>query len=607
MEKKTKNRLFGVALLAGAILTLSSCNSFCSDADTSNFMFGYDGLNTTLFETQNQGIEYIKDTFVAQSNFDKEIENDFSESQIYVSVYNESTKKYEEKKLSEAGNEVFGQINSNLYYLKVRDITAKEVTTKDDTENRKDITYTFGLNDFTKTLISAAENNGALSPTYKFFEKLDQKIIDAMLTAGNSTGINALKNLTRENLTFDVFYGYSYTDYISFRKYGDPDGTLLEQLLEGKEGSYVGRNNGLLARAGYVKYYNEDHPSDHFYNLNKWANEILSMEDVNEDEGFSETYLTLYKTQINNYIANIKTCITVEDGFYGHTSNDPLNDTVLIEGKSKDFWQGWGDAFSKHGFFEGLLVYPISVFVENLSHWFGMNGSGQIWAVLVATVIIRFLFMAVTLPSTISQQKMQFLQPELLKLQQKYPNANTNNYEKQKMAQAQMALYKKYKVHPFSSILVMIIQFPIFISVWNSLTGSASLSRDAVLGLRLSDTIWNVLSDFSRWPSNPGWWTALVLILLMSASQILSMFVPQWLNKNRLKNTDKMKKSASTDQTNKTMKYTQIFMTVMIIIMGFTLPSAMGVYWFAGALFSIIQSVVMHFIFLNKSKKGKGI
>ena len=46
-------------------------------------------------------------------------------------------------------------------------------------------------------------------------------------------------------------------------------------------------------------------------------------------------------------------------------------------------------------------------------------------------------------------------------------------------------------------MLVMIIQFPIFISVWNALTGSASLSRDAVLGLRLSDTIWNVLTDFT--------------------------------------------------------------------------------------------------------------
>lgn len=607
MEKKAKNRLFGVALLAGAILTLSSCNSFCNEADTSNFMFGYDGLNTTLFENNDQGIDYIKNTFINEANFDQSLKDTFSTNQIYVSVYNETTKKYEEKKLNEASEQVFGEINGNLKYLKVNEITAREVTAVDDTGSRRNITYTFGLNSFTKELIESAKNNGSIAPSNKFFEKLDQKIIDAMIVAGPSTGIQELSNLSRSSLTFDIFYGYSYADYISYRNNGDPDGTLLDSLLHGKEGSYVGRNNGLLARAGYVKYYNEVESTDYFYNLKKWENEILSEENVNNDEGFTETYLDLYRNALNAKVVNTKTCITVEDGFYGHTSNDPLNDTVLISGKSKDFWQGWGEAFTKHGFFEGLLVYPISIFVENLSHAFGMNGVGQILAVLVATAVIRLFFMLVTLPSTISQQKMQFLQPELTKLQQKYPNANTNNYEKQKMAQAQMALYKKYKVHPFSSMLVMIIQFPIFISVWNALTGSASLSRDAVLGLRLSDTIWNVLTDFTAWPSNAGWWTALVLILLMSASQILSMFVPQWLNKSRIKTVGKTKNSASADQTNKTMKYTQIFMTVMIIIMGFNLPSAMGVYWFAGALFSIAQSVIMHFVFINKSKKGKQI
>ena len=66
----------------------------------------------------------------------------------------------------------------------------------------------------------------------------------------------------------------------------------------------------------------------------------------------------------------------------------------------------------------------------------------------------------VTLKSTISQQKMQALQPELSKIQQKFPNSNTNQYEKQALANAQMALYKKNGVNPLSSILVMFVQFP---------------------------------------------------------------------------------------------------------------------------------------------------
>lgn len=201
---------------------------------------------------------------------------------------------------------------------------------------------------------------------------------------------------------------------------------------------------------------------------------------------------------------------------------------------------------------------------------------------------------------------MTLLQPEIAKLQQKYPNANSNDYEKQKLAAAQMALYKKYKVHPFASLLIIFVQFPVFICVWNALQGSASLSRDAVLGLRLSDTIWSVLSNFSGWPSNPGWWTALVLVILMSAAQIVSMLIPNWLNKKKMKSVTKLNNSSSMNQQNKTLKYTQWIMTIFIIFMGFTLPSAMGVYWFAGAIISIIQSVIIHYIFIARSNKRNG-
>ena len=57
---------------------------------------------------------------------------------------------------------------------------------------------------------------------------------------------------------------------------------------------------------------------------------------------------------------------------------------------------------------------------------------------------------------------MSELKPELDALQNKYPHSNTNQYEKQQLAQEQMKLYKKNKIHPFRQILVMFIQFPVF-------------------------------------------------------------------------------------------------------------------------------------------------
>ena len=600
MNKKSLKKVFGGTVVLGAVLLLTSCNSFCSNLDTSNYMFGYNGMNTTYFESYEQGEQYILDTFKAQANVDVEkvtleslvLEMNPNDTNDDVSYVNGDTKRTDL---------FFYKVNENLYALKNITIYAKGIST---VENTNGVSYTFGLNDFTKNVLNTAASYNMITPTSSYWEELDNKVLDAMIAEAKNTGVESLANVSKDNLTYELLYGYTPEQLQEYKNNASNE-TLLNEMLEGGENN-IGRNNALLARTGFVKYYNEANPSDKFENLRVWNNEIITQEGFSFDDGLSSNFLNLMSSTLSTQVANLRTCITVDDGFYGHVSNDPLNDTVLIEGKGEDFYEGWGRAFSEHGFLEGLLVYPIGTMVENFAHIFGMNGYGQIFAVLLATFIIRILFMLVTLPSTLSQQKMTFLQPELAKLQQKYPNANTNDYEKQKLAAAQMALYKKYKVHPFASLLIIFIQFPVFICVWNALQGSASLSRDAVLGLRLSDTIWNVLSNFTNWPSNPGWWTALVLIILMSAAQIISMLVPNWLNKKKMKNVTKLNNSSSMNQQNKTLKYTQWIMTIFIVIMGFTLPSAMGVYWFAGAIISIIQSTVIHYIFIVRSNKRNG-
>ena len=600
MNKKSLKKVFGGTVVLGAVLLLTSCNSFCSNLDTSNYMFGYNGMNTTYFESYEQGEQYILDTFKAQANVDVEkvtleslvLEMNPNDTNDDVSYVNGDTKRTDL---------FFYKVNDNLYALKNVTIYAKGIST---VENTNGVSYTFGLNDFAKNVLNTAASYNMITPTSSYWEELDNKVLDAMIAEAKNTGVDSLASVSKDNLTYEILYGYT-PEQLQEYKNDTSNETLLNEMIEGGENN-IGRNNALLARTGFVKYYNEANPSDKFENLRVWNNEIITQEGFSFDDGLSSNFLNLMSSTLSTQVANLRTCITVDDGFYGHVSNDPLNDTVLIEGKGEDFYEGWGRAFSEHGFLEGLLVYPIGTMVENFAHIFGMNGYGQIFAVLLATFIIRILFMLVTLPSTLSQQKMTFLQPELAKLQQKYPNANTNDYEKQKLAAAQMALYKKYKVHPFASLLIIFIQFPVFICVWNALQGSASLSRDAVLGLRLSDTIWNVLSNFTNWPSNPGWWTALVLIILMSAAQIISMLVPNWLNKKKMKNVTKLNNSSSMNQQNKTLKYTQWIMTIFIVIMGFTLPSAMGVYWFAGAIISIIQSIVIHYIFIVRSNKRNG-
>ena len=330
-------------------------------------------------------------------------------------------------------------------------------------------------------------------------------------------------------------------------------------------------------------------------------------ETVDEDNCPSGDFALLYRSKMNNYIANYRTCLTTKTdkyGSYGYETNG-----VYIEGKT------WAYAWQK-GFFEGLLVYPIGWLIDQINFGFrglGLNGSSEalgaaaLLAILFVTLIIRSLMMLATIKQTAGNAKMTELQPEITKIQNKYPNANTSQVEKQRMAEEMQKLYKKNKINPFSSILVMIVQFPVFICVWGALSGSAVLSSGTVLGLDLSLTIRDVLFKQSNWwPQADGFRpavTALFLFILMALAQAAAMLLPQFMQKRRAAKVAKLGKNpAQNSQANK-MKWFTYIMLAMIIFMGFSLVSAMGVYWFVGALVSLAQTLIMQFI--NDHRKSK--
>ncbi|HPY38271.1 MAG TPA: membrane protein insertase YidC [Bacilli bacterium] len=350
--------------------------------------------------------------------------------------------------------------------------------------------------------------------------------------------------------------------------------------------------NLALTRFGYLKFAGYTEDNNLFETWDSWTAELrvsLGAEQVpNQD------FTKLYKEKLNTTISTYRACIAVNNGNYGKYGSDG-NTEAFIEGKS------WAYAWSK-GPIEGLLVYPVAFLVDYFSFTFGMNGWGQIGAVALVTLIVRTLILLTTIKSTMGQQKMQALQPELAKIQAKYPNSNTNQAEKQRLAQEQMALYKKNKINPLGQILVLIVQFPVFIAVWGAMTGAAVLSSDAVLGLNLSAGLGTSILNIAGWPNAAGWWTAVVLFVLMGISQFISMKLPQWMQKARTKNVKKLSKNPAQDKQSKQMKWFSNIMLVMIVVMGFSLPAAMGVYWFIGAIISVIQTLIMQTI-MARSKK----
>ena len=356
---------------------------------------------------------------------------------------------------------------------------------------------------------------------------------------------------------------------------------------------------------GYLKFYGTE--SNGAYDNYKAINRKLR-----ENDDFSHVasldFEEYYLSSLDATVSKNHSCITVYDEVeYGNYNGQ----SIKLEKVT------WKDAWGKGGhLIEGLIVYPVAWLVDTFARAFagGKNaspeaisaayqtGGPQILSILLVTVIVRMFIFLCTFRSTMAQRKMTELQPELAKIQQKYPNANTNQAQKQRLAEEQMRLYKKHKVNPLSQLLVLIIQFPVFIGVWGAMTGSAVLSTGSFLGLHLSASIWETLKLGPK-TSAAGWWTALVLILLMSAGQFFAMKVPQWIQKVKTKDVARLGKNPAQKQQNRTANMVSYVMLAMIIVMGFTLPAAMGVYWFVGAIVSLIQTVFTQVIFAGGKKK----
>ena len=107
-----------------------------------------------------------------------------------------------------------------------------------------------------------------------------------------------------------------------------------------------------------------------------------------------------------------------------------------------------------------LILNP---FVTILAWLYAALNQDIVLAIVVLTVIIRILTFPLFAKQQESSKKMQQIQPQLKKLQEKYKN------DKEKLSQAQMKLYKENKVNPVGGCFPMLIQFPILIGLYQAI------------------------------------------------------------------------------------------------------------------------------------------
>ncbi|MDR3547892.1 MAG: YidC/Oxa1 family membrane protein insertase [Candidatus Pacebacteria bacterium] len=100
-------------------------------------------------------------------------------------------------------------------------------------------------------------------------------------------------------------------------------------------------------------------------------------------------------------------------------------------------------------------IYNLLIFLVDLTH------SSDVGLGLIGvTLIVRLIIMPLSLSAVRTSRAMKVVEPELKEIREKFKD------DKEAQAKETFALYKKYKIRPFASILTIFIQLPILISLY---------------------------------------------------------------------------------------------------------------------------------------------
>ena len=234
-------------------------------------------------------------------------------------------------------------------------------------------------------------------------------------------------------------------------------------------------------------------------------------------------------------------------------------------------------------FFYLTLYQPLFNILILFYNWIPGHDFGL--AIIFLTLLIRIVLFPISVKALNSQKALQKLQPEIKKIQQE------NKNDKEKQAKETLELYKKEKINPFSGLFLGLIQVPILIALyqvfWNGLNP-------------------NELSSLYSFISNPGELNTMFLrvIDLAKPSFLFAILagVTQYFQTKMLQPQSASGERGQTkgpDFGKVMQKQMLYFFPVFTVIILLNLPSALGLYWTASAIFSIVQQYI---IFSKKSK-----
>lgn len=206
-------------------------------------------------------------------------------------------------------------------------------------------------------------------------------------------------------------------------------------------------------------------------------------------------------------------------------------------------------------------------------------------AIIITTLLLKFLMIPLSQKQIESQRKMQILQPKIKELQAKYKD------KKEEQTKALLELYKTEKTNPFSGCLPLIVQIIFLIAIYR-----------VIITISQANFFVNE-ADLYAFVANPSTVNHLFLSIvdLSKPSYVLAILsaITQYFQTKSLLETQGTL-AAKIDWSAKEPDFAAIMGKQMLylgpgitLFIGITFPAALSLYWFVSTLFMFIQQKIL--------------
>ena len=192
-------------------------------------------------------------------------------------------------------------------------------------------------------------------------------------------------------------------------------------------------------------------------------------------------------------------------------------------------------------------------------------------SIIILTAAIRFILWPLTNKGIKNQRVLTRIQPQIEEIKKKFKD------NKEAQAKALMGLYSENKISPLAGLLPVIAQIPIIIALWRVFLNSLNLNLSSLYSfVSVPDRIQPIF---------------LGLVDLSHKNVVLAILagVLQYLQTKMIMSPSSAQPSGGSDFSRIMSKQMLYFGPVLSIVIFWSLPAALPLYWIVTTLLTILQ------------------